>query len=77
MTDPTRAQLMQVVIEAVRLVCGKPPEADVCHECGTVGVGALRDALMAAFGTGYGTRLIWGHDGNVTDEALRLFKEQP
>jgi hypothetical protein len=70
----SRDRLLQVAVEAIRLVhgavLGDHYSHEPCGDCGLGGAGALRYALTAALGSGY-TRLVWGKDMNADFEKLR------
>jgi hypothetical protein len=67
-------RLLQVAVEAIRLVHGSQLgdhySHEPCGECGLGGEGAIREALTKALGPGY-TKLIWGNDMNADWERLR------
>jgi len=71
--DPRTLKLLQVAVEAIRLVHGSELgdhySHEPCGECGLGGAGAIRDALREALGTGY-TRLVCGNDMNADLDAL-------
>ena len=73
--DAEVGRLIQVAVEAIRLVHGKQLgdrySHEACGECGLGGEGNIRDALVKAFGPGY-TKLVWGNDMNVDRETLEL-----
>jgi hypothetical protein len=66
--------LLQVAVEAIRLVHGSQLgdhySHEPCGECGLGGEGALREALTKALGVGY-TGLLWGKDMNADWPRLR------
>lgn len=67
-------RLLQVAVEAIRLVHGSELgdhySHEPCGECSLGGAGAIREALTAALGVGY-TKLVWGNDMNADWDALR------
>lgn len=72
--DASISALLQVAVEAIRLVHGSQLgdrySHEPCGECGLGGEGALRDALTKALGPGY-TNLVWGNDMNADWDKLR------
>lgn len=70
----SQSLLLQVAVEAIRLVHGSQLgdhySHEPCGECGLGGAGALREALAKSLGVGY-TSLVWGKDMNADWEALR------
>lgn len=71
--DAELALLLQVAVEAIRLVHGSEfgdhYSHEPCGECGLGGHGSIRDALTKALGAGY-TKLVWGFDMNSDVPAL-------